>query len=151
MKKKKIVYCIICAFIMAVFALTLIGCDKVKNDNSAKNMNETVDNDEMGLVMAIPEEISLNGLTYVRDFNFKTNRIKTKELIGYIINRSDYERNFKQNPDLMYAISESNSVVDIYNDNKISIFSALDYEIDYCVCVNDELGSMIYINVDYKG
>lgn len=146
---KKIVYGI-CSVIMAVFALTLIGCSEVKNDNSAKKMNEAVDNDEMALVSSIPEEISLNGLTYVSDFNFKKDGVKKQELIGYIINRADYERNFKQNPDLMYAINESNSVVNILNDNKISIFSTSDYDVDYCVYVGDSTYFTVYVNADYK-
>ena len=99
--------------------------------------------------MGIPQQFVLNGITYevsyVQDYELG-------ELIGYRVNRENYQFYYEENPDVLYSIDEENNIYTIDGYDRFDIYSlkGRDVEQNVALYLIDRV-LLIYVNNSYEG
>lgn len=132
---------------------TFVGCTgeggqvvSPPEDDKDDNVNE---GDDLGRAMGIPQQFVLNGITYevsyVQDYELG-------ELIGYRVNRENYQFYYEENPDVLYSIDEENNIYTIDGYDRFDIYSlkGRDVEQNVALYLIDRV-LLIYVNNSYEG
>lgn len=125
-----------------LIAVTFAAC----GTNNKTEEDSGPDESPAIVTFSIPEQIILNDISYV----MAANEFEKDELIGYLVNREDYQTFYAENADILYAIDEDNSVINAEDNNRIGIYSVQDYDIEQYISVSDSYGTIfIYVNINY--
>ena len=100
---------------------------------------------------AISYEITLNDIDY--NIVYRPEGAKIDEFVGYMVNCEDYEYFYEKDPDAVYFISETNSVLNEgYYHNSFSVYTIKGYNFEQCVALcSGECIEAVYININYDG
>ena len=167
--KKKFILLLV-SLLTCATVFTFVGCadgetaDDI-NNNGQSTGDITGDDDivelpDIAYAQGIPEHFIMNGITY--DSSYALNGYDVQyvlavhggyeldELIGYYVNREDYQQLYETNPNMMYAIDEENTIFNSYDDNKLSIYSLKGHDIEKYVAIYlvDRVVH-IYVNNNY--
>ena len=111
---------------------------------------------------AIPHEIELNGITYdiivKYDYMEISREYEADELMGFWVNREDYQALYEKDPDAVYFINELNSISNGHINikfgayNIFEIYSVQGYDFEqYMGLGSDTYMMIVYVNNSYNG
>ena len=123
-KNKFILLLVLVLTCVALFSVA--GCSGVggvvvpwPEDDPFDNDDENI-KDDLGHFWGVPQQFVLNGITY-DDSNMQYYELD--ELIGYCVNREDYQSYYEENPDVAYFIDEKNEIYTSDGYNRFAIYS----------------------------
>lgn len=107
--------------------------------------------DHLGYASGIPQQFILNGITYEIDYT-QHGDYELGEIIGYRVNRENYQYYYKENPDVLYSIDEKNTIFTSDNYNRFTIYSLKGHDVEQFVALYavDRVVN-VYLNHSYMG
>lgn len=164
--KNKLILFLASALICAA-AFSLAGCTgngqaADGTDKYGQSANDTINDKDYNnvvtepAVVAIPGEIELNGITYNIVIGFNE-EFKSGELLGFWVNREDYQALCEKDPDSVYFIDERNSILNEQINlkygayNIFGVYSVRGYDSEQYIGLGSDTGmSIVYVNRSYN-
>ena len=126
---------------------TFVGCtgnnDQVAGDaNNGQSTGDVIgdkDDDvnelpDIGNAWGIPQQFILNGITYDVDY-VQHGDYELGEIIGYRVNRENYQFYYEKNPDVLYSIDEENNIYTADGGDKFDIYSLKGRDVEQFVAL----------------
>lgn len=133
-------------FIFITSALiALCSCSTKESKNSVNStMSGFSSLSEDYLVSTIPQKITYSGLEYVMaDNENEIIEIVLDTIIAYLINLDDFDKFYNENPNIDYYVDETNSVYNVYGENKFPVYSIKNQSVSDYIAVKVNDGSPI--------
>lgn len=142
------------SFIFPSLCFALVSCtpkldsDQTRSlgDESINGITTSIDSpgetnsatpSEPFFVSATPQDLVFRNQKYemITLHSSETKDMELDTIIGYFINREDYDRFSSENSDAEYAVNEGNSIYYAYGENKMLIYSVVGYPVDELIAV----------------